>query len=106
MNSIDRKLQLNLLPSLLFFIYIQMRSAIAHIRKLGDIQKWSWLQEQMKIFSQEPSPVMRKCSARKPSAPEVAEVFRDETKRLVIRLCADSRNQELLADVCSPLEVQ
>ena len=40
MNSMNRRLQLNLVPSLFFLLYIyEMRSAITHIRTLGDIQE-------------------------------------------------------------------
>ncbi|KAM0800607.1 hypothetical protein BDR22DRAFT_241059 [Usnea florida] len=65
-------------------------------------KNWSWLQDQMQFFSLDTSSRTREPSARR----RPAEVFRDETKRLVILLRADSRTQEVLAGIYTPLEVQ
>ena len=71
------------------------------------LKSWSWLQVQMEIISQEPSPTTKKRTARKQSAsPEVAEVFRDETYRCVILLRPASRDKNLIADIYAPLAVQ
>ena len=70
-------------------------------------KSWSWLQGQMEMISQESPPTMRERSAHKPStAPEVADIFLDETHRCVILLRPASRDRNLLADIYSPLEVQ
>ena len=87
--------------------YIVTCQLLRNFERSMIFKSWSWLQEQMEIISQEPSPTMKKRSARKPSAsPEVAEVFRDETHRCVILLRPASRDTNLLADIYSPLEVQ
>ena len=70
-------------------------------------ESWSWLQEQMKIISQELPATKRTPSARRASAPpEVADVFRDDTHRCVILLRPGPRNSKLFADIYTPLEFQ
>ena len=87
--------------------YIVVCQLLRNFERSVLFKTWSWLQEQMKIISQGPSPTITKRSARKPSIiPEVAEVFRDENRRCVLLLRPASRDKNLLADIYSPLEVQ
>ena len=78
---------------------------LREFERLVMFKNWSWLRDQMQIISLDTSPRTREPSARR-RPPELAEIFRDETKRLVILLRADSRTQELLAGIYTPLEVQ
>ena len=87
--------------------YIVICQLLRDFKRSVMFKSWSWLQEQMDIISQGPSPTMRRRSARRaPAPPEVAEVFRDENCRCVILLRPASRDTDLLTDIYSPLEVQ
>ena len=87
--------------------YIVICQLLRDFKRSIIFKTWSWLQEQMELISQGPSPMMRRRSARRaPAPPEVAEVFRDENYRCVILLRPASRDTDLLTDIYSPLEVQ